>query len=527
MSKSYRADSNYAAKRAYHHTHHQLKHKKRIEGIQKKSTSHSTHNVFDATLFFKEIMPLINFQGIFTDKERNTLKHWLHNAYLHMENDAFTSDVMMRFIYKTNNMAKRNLEIRNVILTYFHDNPDFGERLLNYSQTVLDRLNAAELSQLILFLVHVHIYPNAKWLSIWNVKTEELIVPNFDQKDLKDCLEALSLLKRVRGLYITYSWMERWFEKSQQYLETMQAEQLCHLIALIGMSKTTPPDAWIHACMLRSSDLLNGLTGRCLFQFENAFFIEQFRNHPTLIENWLKYSLMEMKDADSASVMMCLLPLVHNNVHIPNEWLDAWMEKIVVDFDNVIANASYRVMSIAYGLYALALLQKDVEYCEPFLRKCNIFFSTREYNIKKEYSAKKLRKIIFARNYFEQLGFTLNSTEASHANLIAEIDHMPKKGSTIQTEFFEQLRIMFGSGVKEEAHIDIIIDSVDFLVAHKNLIVEVDGHHHFVDGAENALTRVKTKMLKRAGYHVRRFTVDADHHENLPQLLRAELIDYV
>lgn len=527
MSKSFRANSEHINKREYHHAQHQSKHKKKIDGIQKKSKSSSAHHIFNSIHFFKEIIPLINFQGIFTDREKNILVHWLDNAYHNMLDEAFTSDVLMRFSYKLHNMMKKNSQIRSCILAYNNAHPEFSERLLGCSEIILDRLNSSELSQFILFLVHIQIYPDARWLSTWTEKTEHLIVNNFEEKDLQDCLEALCVLRRIRGLYVTHAWMDKWFEKSQDYIDFMQIERLGHLMSLIGMCKMMPPEAWINACMLRSNDFLNGLTGRYLFQFENAFFIDKIRHDPVLIERWFQHSLMEMPDADTISVMMCLLPLAHNNIPIPDEWFDAWMEKVTCDFDKVMGNPSYRIISIAYALYALALLQKDVSCCQAFLMKCNVFFATNEYSVQNEYSARKLRKILFAKNYFDLLGFKLNSIEAYYPHLISEIDNLPKKGSAIQTEFAELLTKMFGTAIQEEAHIDVIVDSVDFLVAHKKLVIEVDGYHHFVDGKENALTRVKTKMLEKSGYHVKRFTVDPQHHEHLPDLLRAELSAYL
>lgn len=69
--------------------------------------------------------------------------------------------------------------------------------------------------------------------------------------------------------------------------------------------------------MKRSSDFLNGLTGKSLFQFENAFYLDSVRTNEEVVTKWFKLSLAEMKGADVSSVMACLLPLVQNNISIP------------------------------------------------------------------------------------------------------------------------------------------------------------------------------------------------------------------
>ena len=295
---------------------------------------------------------------------------------------------------------------------------------------------------------------------------------------------------------------------------------------MIGLLKITPTQSWMDKCSQRSSDILEGITGKELLQFSYAFYLPNIRNHKILAEKWFDVSLAEMKEADDPFIMMCLLLLVYNNIPIPSVWLDRWMEKILIEFDEILSHSRYRSINLAYSLYALTLLQANLSFCLPFLEKCNEVFKNYYGTLFHIHDENNFRKIIFAKNYFELLGFTLCINANDYPELLNKVDNFPKNGSHIQDKFAKELAVLFGRSVKEEVKIPVIVDSVDFFIQEKNLIIEVDGNSHFIDGKENALTQVKTFMLEKAGYKVKRFTIDPKE-KNLLSLLETELAEFL
>lgn len=206
--------------------------------------------------------------------------------------------------------------------------------------------------------------------------------------------------------------------------------------------------------------------------------------------------------------------------------MKAWIEKVLIDFDITLSSPLQTTHNISYALYALTLLQKDLEFCRPILERCNHFFKNNEKLVFDEHGAIKLRKIVFAKNYFELLGFSLCIDPNDYPKLINKINCLPKNGSNIQTMFADNLKILFGDSVAEEFKIPVIFDSVDFFIKDQNLVIEVDGTHHFIDGQHNPLTRVKTLMLEKSGYKVKRFTV-APNIQNLLGFLKVELAEHL
>jgi|GEM_PF-3749524 len=525
MSKTYHVKSDHY-KTQHHYTYHQKAHNKKIEALKKKEThSHDKPN-FNESAFFQEISPLSNFTGYYTEKERRILRYWLNKTEHSFSDERFTKDILMRLIMKLNGMSKQNPLTKNEISKYCDISPSFSENLLNYTQEILHQFDGSELVKLLSFLVHSHIYPDNQWLNLWFQQTEYFLDKTFPENEFGYCIEAVAQLYHIQGFSIKPSWLDKWFKASETHLLTMPSQRLSLIVSMIGLLKITPPQSWMHKCTQRSSDILEGITGKELLQFSYAFYLPKIRNHKILVEKWFDVSLAEMKEVDDPVIMACLLLLVYNNIPIPSVWLDRWMEKIVIEFDEILSQSRYRSINLAYSLYALTLLQADLSFCLPFLEKCNGVFKNYYGTLFHIHDENNFRKIIFAKNYFALLGFTLCINANDYPELLSKVDNFPKNRSRIQDEFAKELEVLFGKSVKEEVKIPVIVDSVDFFIQEKNLIIEVDGNSHFIDGKENALTQVKTFMLEKAGYIVKRFTIDPKE-KNLLSLLEKELAEFL
>jgi hypothetical protein len=529
MSKTFNSHSEYCSAQ-HHHTLHQVRRKNKVNSIKRKESHIFRNDEFDESAFFAEIAPLSNFKDSYTEKERRLLWFWLRDAEHYFPNEKFTKDILMRFIMKLNGMEKLNYYTRIEVSKYCSLCPSFLEKFLSLSKKIIPELNVSELIKLLSFVAFSWFHPDKAWLDTWFEKFEYFLTESFPEEEIGYCIDAIVNLYRNQGVPINNSWLYKWFMVSEPYLLTMSNESLCFVLIMVGMLNVIPPQRWMTTCLKRSHTLLEKLRDKELLLFAYAFKLEGLRNNKQLVENWFESSIQEIdKITESSLLTMCLLRLVYNNLPISHEWLNAWMQKVLSDFDHdhIGSNPYTRVTNLAEGLYALALLQTPLSFCLPFLEKCNDFFKDHHKSLFQEHNkVSDFRKIIFARNYFELLGFTLSIAPKDYPAFVTKFENLPKIESKSQHEFAKNLKILFGNAVGEEVMIPVIFDHVDFFIQEKNLVIEVDGNFHFIDGKENALTQVKTFMLKNAGYTVKRFTIDPKE-KNLLSLLKTELAEFL
>lgn len=521
MSKTFRTDSDYNDKKQLRHLGHLSKHANNIANRRNMVNHDFTHTKFDPKHFLAEIKSVRFCKGTLNHSDKDTLKYWLNHLQLCFSDEEFTGKTLFQFIRRLNGMMRDNKEIHAFVIHYCESNPSFCERFLECALTSLNDLNSDAYSYMLSFLTYTHILPDQSWLTRWLERTDHKL-NYFTENDFYE-LEAVCSLVRSQH-YDVEAWIRKWFEKTEGLIKDMPNEYLGQVIFFVGMLRVEPPATWSDECIKRSSEFLKELPERQLFRFSTAFFLECVRANREVSAEWFRRSLLEMNATDVYDVMKSLLPLVHANIDIPPEWMDAWMKKVLADFDKIAADPLRRGTGISHSLYALVLMQKDIAFCLPFLEKCNASFKNYEGSFLKQYEYRHFRKIIFSKNYFELFGIELPINPSDYPALTNKIRQAPKKSSRTQAKFGRLLTALFGALVKEEEFVSVIFDNVDFLIV-DNFIVEVDGHHHYIKGQPNALTRAKTLMLERAGYTVKRFSVDtvASKDSDLLNLLKMEL----
>ena len=525
MSKTYRTNSDSNDNKQHRHVARQNYHSKHIQDRRKRKSHDFASNTFDAKEFLNEIKPIRNCKGVLTNAERDTLIYWLDHLQACFVNEKFTGKILYQFVRRLNGMMKDNKDIQALVICYCEENPLFCEQFLEFAQSALNDLSSEAYSYILSFVAYSHIHPDQLWLTSWLERTQYPLT-YFTENKLHE-LEAVSILIRSQH-YEIEPWINQWFERTLNIIETMSLDYKARVLPLVGTLKVEPPQEWMNVYLKNSADLFKELTGRNLFTFGTAFYLKNVRNNKEAVEQWLQRTHKEMKTTDVYSVMTCLLPLVHLNIDIPEEWQVAWMNKILVDFDKILCDPQHRVTGIAHVLYTLTLMQKDIGFCRLFLEKCNTVFEMHEKNVCKNYEYIQFRKIVFSKNYFALMGFDLCIDINDYKTLTTRTVETTRTSSKTQMRFSKSLNLLFGKSIHEEVFIPIIFDNVDFFVEDMMLVIEIDGHHHYNDGKQNALTQTKTFMLEKAGYTVRRFTIEIMNYmdHELVDFLRKELSEY-
>lgn len=471
----------------------------------------------NAEEFFNVVRPLFTFQGNPKKEDVKILNEWLEAAQENFNNEFLTQKHFIKFIRKLNYMMKSNRRIRFVVVSYVKYNRSFTDFFLSYTKCNFLDFDKSCLCNILQFCAYVQIFPNEIWLSIWFQQTNDFL-PLFNKKDSYKSLEAVCSLYQARGQEISKEWMKEWFLNSENHIEIIPAYQLIHILSFLGRLHVEPPLSWMEKYKKRVPDLLEEFVDRkrmglnCLFLFSDAFNIAEVRKNNKLLSVWFDESFEAMNDIHSHFITGSLLSLAHTHVLVPIKWIDATLERIMIEVD-ISRDRSSLLKEIANALYALTLMNIDIVYCQSFLDKCNIFFKKYEKSVFCDTENVQFRKIIFSRNYFDLIGFKLAVDPWEYESLNNRLQTKARTSSKEQNMFGAVLKTLFGASLKEEAYIPLIVDCSDFLIEEHRLVIEIDGFSHRIDGIENALTRTKSFMLRKDGYKVVRFPAQGAYHD--------------
>ncbi len=470
---------------------------------------HAAEQSSKVTDFFMRLDPLCTARGELSKKEIQLLYYWLEDAHQHLKEESlFINMGFEQLITRLCRILYERTHSHRLICDYLNDNPTFMEYFFRNTKNNFDHFKGRELCNVFNGIGHLKVQPPEDWLEAWYAHTKKWM-SFFNHIDFQNSIHGFFLLRHKPD----NAWLSLWFCDSQLELRIMEPRIAASLLASIGTLQITPPKEWINEWLQSHTMLMNDtLSAQEVFALVNAFYIQDVRMYPKFCKEWFKVSLAFMDGTTGHYAAYALISVVYMGVAIPHEWLWAWQKRILSDFDAYYLREGEgynfnSLVDIARILYALTLMQCNLSFALPILKKCNAYFKMKANRLfQQSADAPSFRKIMFALKYFRMIGFDM------YLNPIDYVYHMEwltsRDGIHPQSEedVGNYLRMIFVDDLNEnqEAYIEEICDCVDFFIPSRRLVIEVDGRSHYIDNKRNALTNVKTWMLENAGYHVKR-----------------------
>lgn len=482
--------------------------------------TYSIEHIDEVRAFFARLDPLFKSHEGLTKKEIPLLMYWLEDTYQYLKDDAFFVNVGFEcLITRLSRLINERPGSDKLVCEYFKGNPDFMDFFFRNTNNNFDHFRSREFCNILNGLGHLKIYPPEEWMREWYESTKKHI-SRFNHIDFRNSIHGFFLLNTKPD----DDWLEVWFCDSQLELQVMEPKIAATLLGSIGYLKIDPPKAWLNDWMRNHVVLMDDtLSAREIFELASAFSIYDVRQNEKFCSEWFKASLRHMEEDAAHYSVNALLHILYADVPVPHEWLGAWQKKVIIDFDEYYLkeNEDYNfnsLLDVARVLYALALMQCSLSYSLPILLRCKTYLDKKLNHIFQDDADEgAFRKIMFAMNYFKMIGFDLQINPMDYLHHMGWLTSREGIYPQSEKDVGNYLKLIFTDDLKDEndAYIEEICDCVDFLVPSQRLVIEVDGSSHYVDGKQNAITKVKTQLLEHAGYTVVRLHAKSVHNQGV------------
>lgn len=443
-----------------------------------------------------------------TNKDIQTLHYWMDDAYQFFSDDpCFVNVGFGRLLNTLNRISSEHDTFEMEIQNYFKQKPQFVTDLLASARQKFPHFRRQELCNFLNSLAHMGICPEDDWMEDWFSCTLSVMI-EFSPKDFLEALHALYLLR----LTPPSEWMETWFNDSEIHLRMMDPVMAVRTFITLARLKIEPSPSWFQEWRDNVYPLLSILDSKDLFDLSESFCLKSMTDSEDLINKWLSETYSRLNEENTLHhSIRALSSMIYADIQPERSWIDRLYHHITLNVDDLDPSDMIAI------LYNMALRLEDKNFAEPLLLKVQTYMNT--HNLKdgafKEMSS--VRKLWLAHHYFKMIGLPF------HIHLNRSIDHFKEWGkeSRVQSVPQKQIALLLSQrypDIQEEFFINIICDCVDIFIPCLNLVIEVDGHSHFLNGHLTPLSALKTLLLEYGGYRVVRVSVDR---------FKAEGIDYV
>lgn len=468
--------------------------------------------------YFKEIQYLVHSYNSEKEHDSKTLVAWLEKMHTHFDDKSFNHVTFSRLFDDVTSITGRHPMLKTRVLKYIKDHDKFRNDLLVYTEALLLKSSARELCHILGGLSKLEITPSPTYMLRWfSVSHDKL--GDFTVKDIKQSIRSLARLHFKPG----DAWMHAWFSRCDLLIDKIayeDYESFGKILCAVGSLQITPEAKWFTHFMKEIRTYLTSLKRMDdIFFLSQSFTIEAVCKESRFIGEWFDYSFERIESAQKEEIdylCVALFYITKLDYEIPQNWIDHCISKITNQFDQL------SLKGLSYALYAMALLQLDVQFVRPFLEKSKKALKLRsnEFCIENN-NLIEFKSVMLALFYFKIKKFDLGLDINQHSALVEElkmIEHGdPSEGEEYVQNILNELSIY---DAEKEYWIDVIMDKVDFYLKSQKKICEFDGKYHLTqNGTANRLTVLKTFVLESYGYNLIRLDFRDGRQKNKQDLL--------
>lgn len=467
--------------------------------------------------YFKEIEYLVYIHNSEKENDCKVILEWIEKMHVHFFDEGFNHLTFSRFFDDLTRILMNHPKIQKRVMKYINENNLLTEDLLKRTEEVLLVASPRELCHILGGIAKLQIEPSPSYMVRW-LSASKGKISNFTALDVKQSIRSLARLR------VTPSpdWMHEWYIQCDAHMSEIAEKDyvdFSKMLSALAMLQVIPEPRWFKTFIAETHIYLTSLKNvEDVFMASQAFAIEAVNNNDKFVKDWFAHSLEKMeevhgKEADFVCTALFYTTKLDND--IPLKWLDRCLLKITNEFEFL------SLKGISYAMYAVALLQIDVESIRPFLEKCRQAFKriNREY-FNSDYNIFEFQRIMISHFYFKLKKYDLELDINQYVELeevLRKREHKDRsEGEKYVQEILDEVGIY---NVSNEHWVGCIMDHVDFYLPSQQKILEFDGGHHYLNGKVNRLTKLKTFILTCYGYNLIRLDYKNSREENKRILL--------